>query len=66
MNEGREVMTTTDCARALGMTGEFIRGEIKEGRLLARVFRGSRRRAKYRIERADFDSYKREYWPKAG
>lgn len=62
-----ERLSTTACARALGVTGEFIRGEIREGRLKARISKPEgRRRAKYRIDAADFDAYVREHWPKAG
>jgi hypothetical protein len=60
-----ELLTTSDCAKLIGMTGEFVRGEIREGRLKARVFNGpKRRRARYRVERAEWQSYLDKYWPK--
>jgi len=65
--ERRSKLTTAECARILGMTSEFVRGEIIEGRLRARVFKpAGRRRAKYVIESPDLEAYQREYWPKAG
>jgi hypothetical protein len=63
--QSRELLTTSDCARLIGMTGEFIRGEIREGRLKSRAYHpSSRRRAKYRIERADFVAYMEQHWPR--
>jgi hypothetical protein len=62
----RQLLSTTECARALGMTGAFIRGEIRDGRLKARIFTEGRRRAKYRIEAVDFRAYVERCWPKAG
>jgi excisionase family DNA binding protein len=58
-------LTTTQCARALCVSGAFIRGEIRDGRLKALVFREGRKRAKYRIEREDFDAYQKRYWAKS-
>jgi hypothetical protein len=60
-----KLLTTTDCARAIGMSGEFIRGEIRDGRLKARIFTAGRRRAKYRIEESDFIAYRDEHWRKS-
>jgi len=51
------------CAKALSMTGEFIRGEIKDGRLKARKFMRASGRAVYRIATEDFSGYVTEYWP---
>lgn len=61
-----KLLTTSECARALGMTGAFIRGEIRDKRLKARVFTTGRKRAKYRIDAEDFTAYVDRYWPKAG
>ncbi len=60
------ILTTSDCAQKLGMTGAYIRGEIRDGRLKARIFSEGRKRAKYRIEAEDFTAYVERYWPKAG
>jgi excisionase family DNA binding protein len=60
------MLTTADCAHALGVSLQFIRGEIHEGRLKARVSKPpGRQRAKYRIDAADFDAYRQAHWPKS-
>lgn len=60
------MLTTADCARAIGMSTQFIRGEILDGRLKARVSKPEgRQRAKYRIEADDFAAYQRAHWPKS-
>lgn len=58
------MLTTSTCARALGVSPQFIRGEIADGRLKARVSKPEgRQRAKYRIRAVDFESYKAAHWP---
>lgn len=59
-----KVLTTSDCARALGMTSQFIRGEIRDGRLRARIYTNpERRRARYSIKAEDFTAYVKQHWP---
>lgn len=57
-------LTTGDCAHTLHVTSEFIRGEIKEGRLPAMTFKRASGRTKYRIDAEDFRRYIEQYWPK--
>lgn len=53
------------CARKIGVTDEYIRGEIKEGRLEAHVHRYAHSgRARYRIDPEDWEAYVARYWPK--
>lgn len=54
-------MTTSDCARHLGVSTSFIVGEIRDGRLRALVLQRGRRRALYRISPAAWRAYLREY-----
>lgn len=59
------MLTTADCAHALGVSQQFIRGEIHEGRLRARVSKPpGRQRAKYRVDADDFEAYRQVHWPK--
>jgi excisionase family DNA binding protein len=59
-------LTTSDCARRLGVSTQFIVGEIHEGRLRALVIRRGRLRAMYRISPADLTSYlQRHRWTTA-
>lgn len=51
------------CAAVLGVTAAFIRGEVKDGTLPARVFRRSSGRSVYRIEATDFQAYVERHWP---
>lgn len=61
-----QVLTTSQCAKALGVSLQFIRGEIRDKRLPARVLKPSgRRRALIRIDAADFDAYRAMHWPKS-
>lgn len=65
--EAKSKLTTAECARYLGMSTDFIRGEVRDGRLKALIFKPKgRRRAKYTIEREDFTAYVQEHWRKAG
>lgn len=56
-------MTTTQAALELEVSSEFIRGEIKSGRLRARVFRRPSGRSAYRIDPDAFRLYLAKYWP---
>lgn len=53
------------CADMLSVTGAFIRGEIRDQRLKARVFTRQSGRCLYRIEPEDFRAYVEEHWPAA-
>jgi hypothetical protein len=44
------------------MTTGFIRGEIHDARLKARIFQREGKRRVYRIQQADFDAYVERYW----
>lgn len=57
-------MTPNVCGTAIGVTGEFIRGEIKCGRIAARVLTRDSGRTVYRIDPDDFDAYVKRYWPR--
>jgi excisionase family DNA binding protein len=59
----QRMLRPDECAERLTVTGEFIRGEIRDGKLPARVFTRGRRR-RYRIEPADFEAYIDRYWPR--
>lgn len=61
--EASALLTTADCARALGVTAAFIRGEVRGGRLVARVFERPSGRSAYRIRLTAFQSYVARYWP---
>jgi excisionase family DNA binding protein len=54
-------LTTSDCAQRLGVSTQFIVGEIREGRLRALVIQRGRRRAMYRIAPADLAAYLRQH-----
>lgn len=63
-SEREERLSTAACARALGVSTAFIRGEIRDGRLRARILKPKgRQRAAYRIDRADFEAYLERCWP---
>lgn len=50
-------LDTTDCARRLGVSTDFIVGEIRDGRLLAIVIERPGRRAIYRVSEEAFAAY---------
>lgn len=51
------------CAQVLGVTAEYICGEINEGRLPARVRTYASGRKRYRIDAVAFAAYIEQYWP---
>jgi excisionase family DNA binding protein len=53
-----------ECAAVLGVSADYIVGEIKEGRLPARERTYDSGRKRYRIDASDFAAYVREFWPK--
>jgi hypothetical protein len=55
-------MTTTDVGRALGMSGEYVRGEIRDGRLKANALIRAGKRTVYRITPSQFEEYKARHW----
>jgi len=57
-------LSPDDCAKVLNVSGEFIRGEIKDGRLSARRLERSSGRVVYRIDPDDFTTYTEKHWPK--
>lgn len=60
-------LTTAECAALLGVSTEFIRGEVYDNRLKATVYKPpGRQRAKIVIFESDFQAYQREFWKKAG
>lgn len=65
----RDWLTTGQCATALGVSTDYVRGEIRDGRLIAEVVarepRPGRRRAyrAIRIHPGPWRAYLRRYWP---
>lgn len=58
------MLTTKDCASALKVTPQFIRGEIIDKRLKARISKPvGRQRARIRVEADDFADYCAARWP---
>ena len=55
-------LTTARCASLIGMTTDFVRGEIQDGRLRAYVIRRPGKRAVYRVRSSDFTDYLRAHW----
>lgn len=54
-------LTTTDCAERLGVTTQFIVGEINAGRLRALVLQRGGRRRIYRVSPAALHAYIRQH-----
>jgi hypothetical protein len=59
----RPYLSPPVCAAMLGVSAAFIRGEVKEGRLSARVMRRDSGRSVYRIPAEAFTIYVERYWP---
>lgn len=57
------MLSPRQCGNVLGVSGDYIVGEIREGRLAARVRHHANNRCRYRIDPRDFMVYAREYWP---
>lgn len=62
MSDSARYLTPQRCADALEMSDEFIRGEIKGGRLPAIVLKRSSGRSVYRIDPDDFTAYVARHW----
>lgn len=54
-------LSPSECAEQLKVTGEFIRGEIRDGRLDALVYVKGKRHL-YRIDPEAWQAYKDRYW----
>ena len=59
----RAWLTTGDCARLLGVSREFVRGEVRDGRIAAEVVTEGRQRKAIRIYRVQWRAYLQRYWP---
>lgn len=57
-------LSPADCADVLGVSPDYIVGEIKEGRLPARERTYDSGRKRYRVDAGDFAAYVAEYWPR--
>jgi hypothetical protein len=57
------LLTTRICADVLKVSRKFIIGEIRDGRLPARVFARPSGRTCYRVEPEAFTAYLHRYWP---
>lgn len=55
-------MTTAQIAAKLGMSTDFVVGEIRDRRLDARVIVREGKRTVYRISAAQFDRYCYRFW----
>lgn len=53
-----------ECAEALGVSTDYVIGEIRAGRLAARVRTHDSGRVKYRIEQEAFADWMRDHWSK--
>ena len=58
-------LSPSECAAILGVSADYIVGEIRDGRLPAheRVYPDSGYK-RYRIDALDFSKYIAQYWPK--
>lgn len=69
MPSERPFLTTADCASALGVSVDFVRGEIKDRRLRAEVVEREPRPGRSRGNRAirvypeAWADYLQRYWP---
>ena len=59
-------LSPSACARLLDVSASFVRGEVKDGRLQARVLTRPSGRSVYRIAEAAFQAYVERYWPEHG
>lgn len=59
----RHMLTTKQCGDAIGMSPQYIRCEILDGRLKAIISKpAGRQRAKYRVAPEDFEVYRQTHW----
>jgi hypothetical protein len=52
------------CAEVLGVSTDYIVGEIRDGRLPAREREYDSGRKRYRVDAGDFAAYIEHYWPR--
>jgi hypothetical protein len=57
------MLRTRECAAVLRVSCGFIRGEIKDGRLVALVYQCEGKRASYRVTPEAWRAYVARYWP---
>jgi hypothetical protein len=55
-------VTTTQAAERLGMSAEFVRGEIRDGRLAANVIKREGKRTVYRVTDDQLARYIADCW----
>ena len=60
MTDGNEWLGTEDAARELGMTPDWVRAQIKAGRLKARTWKTGQRPT-IRIRRTDLNEFIRRH-----
>lgn len=54
-------LTTRQCADRIGVSTDFIRGEIEDRRLKAHVVARDKKRLVYRVSLEDFEAYLRRH-----
>jgi hypothetical protein len=59
-------LSTAKCAAIIGVTTDFIRGEIIDGRLRAYIIQRPGKRRLYRVRDIDFRVYLQAHWKHAG
>jgi hypothetical protein len=57
-------LSPRDCGDVLGVSADYIVGEIRDGRLPAREREYDSGRKRYRIDPGDFAAYIEQYWPR--
>jgi excisionase family DNA binding protein len=58
-------MTTRQCAERLGISTDFVVGEIRDKRLQAHVIVRDGKRVIYRVSVVDFEAYLRRHYGRA-
>jgi predicted DNA-binding transcriptional regulator AlpA len=59
----RIYLRPSECAVLIGVSSDYIVGEIKDGRLPARVNLSPKGRTRYRVWVEDWQAYVVRYWP---
>ena len=62
MSEHPQWLTTKQCAVRLGVSTNFVRGEIRDRRLHANVIARDGKRIIYRVTTVEFDAYLRRHY----
>lgn len=55
-------LTTKQCAVKLGMSTDFVLGEIRDGRMEAHVIARDGKRTVYRISAESLERYRHRFW----